>query len=227
MTDLGTLGGKLRARPRRSTTAARSSAASFDRIRGEEHAFLWQDGAMTDLGTLGGGASGAAPRINDRGQVVGRSRRLRGPSPRLPLAGRRDDRSRHARRTSERGHRHQRPGPGRRLRLRPRRVATHAFLWQDGAMTDLGTLGGRASWAYAINDRGQVVGAIQMPPRRMVVGGRPRCSSSMTTSCGVPRRSRDDSRHPGPRVGHLSEHLDIARVPRRDLIRPRVPSRAD
>ena len=32
-----------------------------------------------------------------------------------------------------------------------------AFLWQNGKFTDLGTLGG-ASLAYAINDRGQIVG---------------------------------------------------------------------
>ena len=34
----------------------------------------------------------------------------------------------------------------------------HAFLYSDGAMTDLGTLGGTNSWASGINDRGQVVG---------------------------------------------------------------------
>ncbi len=34
----------------------------------------------------------------------------------------------------------------------------HAFLWQDGTMTDLGTLGGHSSSATGINARGQVVG---------------------------------------------------------------------
>jgi probable HAF family extracellular repeat protein len=34
----------------------------------------------------------------------------------------------------------------------------HAFLWQDGTMTDLGTLGGNDSAARAINNSSQVVG---------------------------------------------------------------------
>jgi probable HAF family extracellular repeat protein len=34
----------------------------------------------------------------------------------------------------------------------------HAFLYRDGVMRDLGTLGGRASHALAINDEGVIVG---------------------------------------------------------------------
>jgi probable HAF family extracellular repeat protein len=35
---------------------------------------------------------------------------------------------------------------------------SHAFLWKDGALTDLGTLGGLNSYAQAINDSDHVVG---------------------------------------------------------------------
>jgi probable HAF family extracellular repeat protein len=35
---------------------------------------------------------------------------------------------------------------------------THAFLWREGRMEDLGTLGGDQSVATGINDVGEVVG---------------------------------------------------------------------
>lgn len=41
---------------------------------------------------------------------------------------------------------------------------SHAFLWGNGAMADLGTLGGRTSRAEGINAQGLVVGSAAVPP---------------------------------------------------------------
>lgn len=94
----------------------------------EFHAVLWQNDKILDLGTLGGTASFAAT-LNDRGQVIGQA--LNDVPDSFSILG---------------------LGDGATL------TQTRAFLWQNGKMNDLGTLGGPDSWAMYINDLGQVAG---------------------------------------------------------------------
>ena len=87
----------------------------------QSRAFLWKNGVMKDLGTLGGNDSQAI-FINEGGQIVGNSYTNTTPNPSTGVP------------------------------------TVDPFLWENGIMLDLGTLGGTSGAPSAFNDRGDVVG---------------------------------------------------------------------
>lgn len=134
-------------------------------------AFLWQDGVMQDLGTLGG-PDALAANINNRGQVAGNSYTnfapdpITGVPPIHPFIW-------------ENGHmRDLIDEPGITFALvngltengrvigtfdSPDHSATHPFVWDKGVFTDLGTLGGTQGRPNQANEAGEVVGQSTFP----------------------------------------------------------------
>lgn len=175
VTDLGTLGGPtsdayavnalghvvgdsdLAPTPGQATPAPGTTAP--------RHAFLWKDGGMTDLGTLGG-ATSTTTTINDQDHVAGGAQTpdgnlhaflwrdgamtdlgtLGGDQSQAIGINNRDQISGLS--TTAPGQ--ELGGPG-----------THAFFWENGTMTDLGTFGGAFSRANGLNEAGQVVGGAE------------------------------------------------------------------
>src|SRR5260370_19004254 len=107
-------------------------------------AVLWKHGKVTDLGTLGGNAS-VAYAINNQDQVVGAALNTvldpfssGFPSPlcgSFPCIA-----------------------ESFMAMFFPSATQMHAVLWQNGAIKDLGTLGGPDSAAWLVNERGQIAG---------------------------------------------------------------------
>jgi probable HAF family extracellular repeat protein len=110
----------------------------------ESRAVLWQDGRILNLGTLGGSQS-VPDSINDLGQIVGASlTKTPDPFANAPLLPCQVlcDTNTFAFNSV----------------FAPGTTETHAFVWQNGFMRDLHTLGGPDSTAWINNDRGQVAG---------------------------------------------------------------------
>jgi probable HAF family extracellular repeat protein len=161
--DLGTLGG-----PETSPAAINASGAvvgTSTRPDGKQHAFLWEHGVMTDLGTLPGDDASIAHAISDAGQVVGESFRAgdgygtsraflwqKGVMVDLGTLPGTTWSSAHA--INARGQVVGTSGTG---WLESDR---RAFLWQDGHMIPLETWG-LGSFAGGINAAGQIVGAAE------------------------------------------------------------------
>lgn len=149
------------------------------------HAFQWQDGVMTDLGALPGGASSASDWISANGLIAGWSENglidpsFSGfPNPDFPevhavlwrhgevidLGTLNGGHESVANAVNSRG---QVVGAAANLIPDPSPLAasnfgwitqTRAFLWQSGVMHDLGTLGGTDAVALVVNERGQIAG---------------------------------------------------------------------
>src|SRR5581483_1622582 len=98
---------------------------------GSQHAFIWKNGTITDLGTLGGPNSQAYGRMNNRGEVPGYS----DTTVPNPLG---EDNCYF----------------GTYLICSP-------FVWRNGVMTQLRTLGGYNAWALENNNSGQIVGTAE------------------------------------------------------------------
>jgi len=135
VTDLGTLGGTYSEAVGINNNR---SMAGRSTIPGDvaEHATLWRHGVISDLGTLGGPNSvvpEAEPQPNERGEVAG------GSDTTVPDPNGEDF-----------------CGFGTHLICLP-------FVWKEGVLTALPTLGCNNGIAGEINNRGQTVGSAETP----------------------------------------------------------------
>ena len=151
MTDLGTLGGI------RSIANAISESGQIvgyaTTSSGYNHAFLYENSLMKDLGTLGGSQS-IAYGINNAGQVVGKSHNAQGYwRAFLYDDGRMMDIS-----VVDFQRACDINGKGQIVGWAGSVMSSYACLYEDGTLTDLGTLGGPLNIAYSINETGQIVG---------------------------------------------------------------------
>ncbi len=131
--------------------AVQSQNGAIDPLTGfpEARGVLWRNGQIIDLGTLGGNQSNANA-INDLGQVVGGAlTAIPDPFANAPQSA--------CIVLPSTGFCSGSTFASNSL-FSPGTTETHAFLWHNGLMRDLGTLGGPDSNAWATNDLGEVAG---------------------------------------------------------------------
>jgi probable HAF family extracellular repeat protein len=138
--------------------------ASFAGLGTETRPFLWENGVMHDLDTLGG-TDGMAFLTNERGQIMGQFYVNSGAAVdpiRWEADGTPVD-------LGTLGGTYGNPWW---MNNRGQVVGNsnlagdathHGFLWDHGTLIDLGTLGGDASEANSINDSGLIVGRADLP----------------------------------------------------------------
>jgi probable HAF family extracellular repeat protein len=152
----------------------------------ELHAVLWKHGKITDLGTLEGGYESLAAAVNSRGEVVGvadngvpddysivglptQTRAFRWQNGAMQDVGTLPGGSDAIALMVNEGGQivgqsytgDSVPPPTPACADFP--LTLHGFLWDNGKMVDLGTLGGSCTFTYALNNRGQVVGQSTLP----------------------------------------------------------------
>jgi probable HAF family extracellular repeat protein len=136
-----------------------------------EHGFLWRDGVMTDLGTLGGPNSSVAfPVKNNRGLIVGNAQ-LNKIDPLGEFWG-----SAYIC-TS--------------VQCEGWQNLERGFLWQNGVMRALPTLGGNNDFATGVNNWGQVVGVAE--------------TASEDSRCAPPQVLDFEAVIWGPKSGQIQE----------------------